>query len=654
MAVSKTITPSKPKPTPEQLEAQGWVSRYGIWWPPIWKMRNMSYPKQWVEAQPVEMVEAWHDFYIEREMLTNVDLIKHPKNLGKPFHFKRIVSIIFGREECQYKFLWNPCAERMVDYYCQYEFLGVAGHASSSKSQTGAMWGLMHFILDPEHTKVFVTSTTLEESKQRIWGVIEKYWREMCIFFGGEQNMPGKLVSSRGMIRANVNGVPSQLSGIALIAGGKGQDGKASTKIGFKAKKLIMIADELPLLTEEFYKAAIGNLKSNPYFQMIGIGNPTSYFDPFGTFTEPKAGWNSVDENSDGWETKEGYCIRFDGEKSPNVLAGREIYPGLLTLTRLLEYQELLGKTSGEYYRMVKGFYSPTGELDCIYSLPFIHTHAATLSPTNLGWWVSKPEDILSLDPAFTYGGDKAVATRGKVGMAQPPHSKHPLLMVEVVQQYSLAEDVMNKTLDRNEQIVLQFAKIAKEHKIPAKNIGIDATGGGAVFATLLAQNADIGKGFLNVRFSESPTENRVSHLDNRTGKERYSNRVSELWYVGRELIQSGQFKIGNIPDMLKELCSRTYKNVAGKVKVESKDDMKSRIKRSPDFADSALILLDLARQRFGLNANKNPKTQMRELTALEKALGVTNMDLMRKPAHTPPPEPVPTLSYSSAPAWGE
>jgi len=555
-------------------------------------------PLRDVKGNPVGPKPDWQ---IEIEVLRLYDSLKAQGAAGMmPWeeHFKRLVTIIWGRPECTYKFTWNPIADKCVKAARQWKFLGLAGHASSGKSQVGAIWAIVHFLLDPEHTKVFITSTTLEESRMRIWGVIEKYWEELVKFMG-PFGVPGKMVSSRGKIRYNTADEKSELSGLALIAGGKGQDSEASTKIGFKAKKVILIGDELPLLTHKLYEAAKGNLFSNPDFQFIGIGNLTSIFDPFGIFTEPKDGWDSITEEMPGWETKLGYCLRFDGEKSPNVLAGKELYPGLLTLEKVMAYREMLGEKSAEYYRMVKSFPSPTGLVGSIYEAAELTASMAARPVNN---WLEAPTPIAFLDPAFSHGGDEASARFAKVGTVNDNGKIKKVVESTDVMNLLLRVDAKHKTKDRNEQLADLFIEECEKRGVAIPDRGIDSTGGGDPFSTILAMK--MGQGFQMIGFGGAPSDKPVSSTDRRTGKERFVNRVSELWYVGKELNKDGQLKGLDAATMM-EMCARTYEEQGGKVRVEEKKKMKERTNgRSPDKADSWMGVIEIARRRHGLSSS--------------------------------------------------
>ncbi len=522
-------------------------------------------------------------------------------------HIKRVQSILETGEDVFYD-LQVP-----VEHHY---FAEGAIHHNSGKSQFGAIWALANFFIggkepipegskkvpkwDPYFFKAFITSTTLDESRGRIWGVVETYWKEACKFFGGEANMPGKLITSRGKIvgKDRQTGKWSDLSGLALIAGGKGHDAEAASKIGFKAPRMIMIADELPMLTHGLYASA-SNLAANDDFQMIGIGNPDSIFDPFGLFITPIDGWSTVDENSEGWKTEiGGYCIRFDGHSSPNVLEGKRIFPGLLTKEMVDAFRERLGPNSAGYWRMVRGFISPTGSIDSIYTEQEI---VAKMAAKKCMSWVDTPVKISFLDPAFSHGGDRAAYRVMRVGKIKLPDGRMISAIENIhVEDLMLRVDAKHKTKDRNTQLVEFFLAENKARGVTNSRSGLDSTGGGDALYTIITMLG--GEGFHAVSFAGAASDMPVSSTDKRPGKDRYANKVSELWYVGKDLLQSSQL-YGLDSETMKEMTARTYKGTGEKekVRVEPKAEMKKRTSgTSPDFADSLFGAIEIAR-RIGL-----------------------------------------------------
>jgi hypothetical protein len=110
------------------------------------------------------------------------------------------------------------------------------------------------------------------------------------------------------------------------------------------------------------------------------------------------------------------------------------------------------------------------------------------------------------------------------------------------------------------------------------------------------------------------------------TGEELYTNRVSELWFVGKELMRTHQVS-GINSDLAQEMCARNYdliKSSSLKVKIESKGEFKSRFGRSPDLADAAFLALDCARQRLGLVAVDPPKAS--ESTSYKRPISIKSL----------------------------
>lgn len=590
---------------PRATDPPGRIRRYGRLWKPLHKLAGAD--PRFIAKVPEDIKAKWYDYFIEWHALQLKEEL--PGYLGFEEHFMNLTNIVWADPEWEFSWEWNPNAVRMLFAATQHKFLGIAGAASTGKSMFGMLWGLTNWILNPEVTKVFITSTTLEDSRGRIWGDLERYWNKFCEFFGGMPELvPGELVSSKGFIRAKIlnekTGVveKSQKAGIALIAGAKGQDKNSAKKIGFKSNRIILIADELPLLSHDLYKACV-NLSSNPDFQFIGIGNPTSKYDPFGSFVDPVDGWISINENSDQWNIKlGGICLRFDGKKSPNVLAGRAVWKNILTLEKWDEYVEKWGEDSMEFWQMVRGFFSPVGAKDAIYcENDFDKYHAKRVVKE----WVSVPQRVASLDPAFTHDGDRAVGTFGLVGLAQfDQWGKDVRVTLQVTHQVDYNKQI-SKDENKAEEVVRLFAADIERLQIHPTNVAMDTSGGGAALVPLLALK--IGNKFHQVNFGGAPSDMPVNRSDAKAGDEKFANHVTELWMIGREIMRRCQFA-GLTDDIITELCSRTYRLLEkGKSCVESKKQMKNDGKRSPDFADSWVVLVDLCRAFHNLISTEKP-----------------------------------------------
>ena len=516
----------------------------------------------------------------------------HELVAAKEYYFWRACDVLWNRPDLpEPLMLRNPWAAQIVRAALENKFLAVGGAASSSKSHTMAAWGIINCLSQPKDTLVLMTSTTLREARKRIWGSVISLLAVI-------EDMPFRIRDSIGNVAyVNDKGTLLEKSGLSLIAAEKSRTREAVGKfIGIKNRRVIVIGDELSELSEAIVHAGLTNLSANPEFSMIGMSNPSSKFDAFGVWSEPEDGWDSVDTNvDDGWRTKwGGKYIRLDGERSPNILAGEVIYPFLPRADQIQEKRDLLGPNSRGYMRMVRAVFYDADEDEGIYS----ETEITRSGCMNGVKWGSKPTKVAGLDPAFTNGGDRTILYTGYVGVDDSGQ-----YVFELGKYFQLNDDATNKAIPRSYQIVQQIKKICEKEGIAPDDLAVDATGAGASFCDVLA--GEWSSRILRVIFGGKPSDKRVSVNSQMTGLEMYTNRVSELWFVGKELMRTRQF-FGVDSDLAQEIVGRTYEMVKTgslKVRIESKPEFKQRIGKSPDLADAAFLALDCARQRHGLIA---------------------------------------------------
>ena len=483
------------------------------------------------------------------------------------------------------KFIRHPWAEKMTEKACEYQYLGISGAGSTGKSDWGAMWGIINWFSDPEKTKVLVTSTTMKDAQKRIWGSIRDY------YYGAKERLPGKYVHSFGQIRTSEKAsdpTASDKAGIELIPCSQSKEAQAIGRlIGMKAPRLIIIADELPELTDSILEAVETNLSMNPVFQMIGLGNHVSWLDPFGKFIQPEAGINSVTVEDEEWKTQRGWCLHFDGTKSPNFDYEKDVFP-IYGRKQKREHDKLPATSIG-YWRFCRSFPPQDSESGQIYSEIEIISNGGVSIPH----WKGPVVKLAALDPAFTNGGDRCYGIQGVLG-----ETVEGKMTLAVTLTKEFHEDVTDKTVPRNFQLARQFIQWCKETGVQPEDVGVDSTGGGIPFSEILMQ--EWSPRINRIQFGGAASDLPASATDPTPGREAYSNRVSELWYQGVYYIRASQ--IAHLPrEIVREMCARRYQHVKGattKIKVEAKEEMKRRLKVSPDAADSFFILLEVARIR--------------------------------------------------------
>jgi hypothetical protein len=116
-----------------------------------------------------------------------------------------------------------------------------------------------------------------------------------------------------------------------------------------------------------------------------------------------------------------------------------------------------------------------------------------------------------------------------------------------------------------------------------ATSCKVDAIGVGAGLVGELRNRADTrGCRIVGVKASNSPS------------RSEFANTRAEYWWMARVLSEKGEWDLSqmeNADNTIAQLCNPRYSlNLAGKILIEKKEDIKDRLGRSPDNAE-ALIL---------------------------------------------------------------
>ena len=158
-----------------------------------------------------------------------VELLCFREKVGaeKERHFWNVCGMLWGDKNERKKFWWHPWAGQMVAAGCAEKYVGLSSCASGGKTDFLAVWGIVNWLAAPANTLVLITSTSLKESRQRVWGSVLEY------FLASASPLPGKILDSFGMIRTVFpNERFSDKCGIHLITGEKSKERENIGKIG--------------------------------------------------------------------------------------------------------------------------------------------------------------------------------------------------------------------------------------------------------------------------------------------------------------------------------------------------------------------------------------------------------------------------------------
>lgn len=518
-------------------------------------------------------------------------LTKESGGLGKYQHYKNIVEALWPWKEKERKgFCWHPWAEDMGRALCENNYVGFAGNASSGKSDALAIWSIVNWLAMPLHTLVLVTSTNVRDAKKRIWGAVQRYYYSLP-----QNALPGKITDSPtpAINTVSPDGKRYDQAGIFLIPSDKTKSNEVSGKMqGMKNDRVFLVADELSELSTVLIGSVKENLVNNPNFHMSAASNPASYLDPFGKFSEPKHGWDSISVNDTEWETHEGACLHFDSLKNPNYLEGRNLWPiqGYEKVERALQLFEDKKMGVLEWWRMYRGFWSPIGFEDSIYN----EAEILRFKGAEKAVWYGGFKTVGGCDPSFTSGGDRCIIQFINYGL-----NTDKVNIIEFVEIVPIIEDMDDKETPRTFQIVRKIIEECKKRGVQPADLAVDSTGAGSPFCDALEK--EWGGRVYRVTFGGKASEKPMSKLNTEESQTRYANKVTEIWFAGVEFLRAGQVR-GMSADLIREATARKYETIKGvgmKLQVEPKKDMKARVGFSPDIADAAFIGVLLCRDKL-------------------------------------------------------
>lgn len=324
---------------------------------------------------------------------------------------------------------------------------------------------------------------------------------------------------------------------------------------GFHEENILVVVDEAAGVPEEIFEAIEGVLTSRNA-RLLLLGNPTN---TQGTFYKAFKG--------DGWKT-----ISISAFDTPNFtefgiteedvasgkweqkITGPLPNPKLITPEWVADKYRRWGPTSPAYSARVLGQFSEDGE-DTLIPLAWVEAAMERWHDAEEGDEVEIGVDVAR------FGSDKTI-------IAVRYGSK-----VTEITEYS-QQDTM--------ETVGRVMEARRTHRPSA--IKVDVIGLGAGVVDRLKEQ-DVNVTGINVAEKANDPESFV-------------NLRSELWWNLRErldpnpLVNPNPISLPQIDDLLADLSGIKYKiDSRGRIAVESKDDMKKRLGRSPDYGDAICLL---------------------------------------------------------------
>src|SRR6478736_1903644 len=505
------------------------------------------------------------------------------KETGKSreHHLRKAFEIVWP------KFQWNQWCELMIWAWCNYRIICVIGHSRASKTFFFAHLSLLDYLCSPHNTATTMTTTKFDALKTRMWGDIMLAIESIGhpVLQGGIQNL-FKITNTSNELKfasssASHGDDKFMIQGVATDSADK----SAGKIRGQHSDRRRIFVDEAQDVASAIYMA-FANATSAPDFTGVLLTNPVEKLSDFGNWCKPKEGWGSVHDSDLVWETETpgGICLHFDGLQSPNVKANKTLFPFLLTQDYINFIRDKFGEGSIEWWCFIRGFFPPDGTVAKV-------CPSATLAEAQKAIQFDyPPTPCASLDPAYEY--DDPVLTFFLLGRTR---EGLPCASGKRQVRIKLSE---SKTMTKDRQLANETMRLCKEENVIPENFICDTTGNGrSVFALLFES---WGPKIQKVEYGGAATDRPMMLNDPKPANEQVKYFVAELWFRASFMAAGGMLRgFNNLdPKTIEDLSSRRYtikQDGERKVMVvETKDEMKKRLGRSPDYGDSTVQMAEL------------------------------------------------------------
>lgn len=508
---------------------------------------------------------------------------------------------------------WNEGL--IIPELCRGGMLALYGPGSAGKSHEPSDFALTMFWAFPRGFTCICSTTTNDMLDFRIFGQMKLRFRE------AKENipwLPGHVVGSKHMIVSDGRDVEERdfrdgIKGVACIQGGVWKG--LGNYVGIKNTIMMQIADECHLMGEGFLRAA-ANLKLNPKFFGVYIGNLNALDTPLGEAAEPELGWDSIGdtEKSRCYKTKylNGRAIQLIGTDSPNFdyPPGQEPFKRLIGREKIKEAEHDYGKDTPLFNMFAKGKI-PRDTMENRVVTELICEKFDAFEPVI---WGSDPTvKIYCADISYTIEhGDRTCGMPLEFGKDVTGEWKIAPMDKPLIYSLSPQKDAGTP----EEQIAMQMKDQCSRYGIEPSHVFYDGTGRSSFTSAIMRKwstlvnavefggPATTRPNFMGRKYKDNNERKGTKKGELMPCNEVFGKLVTEFWFASRYAIEASQIR-GLHREIVKDGHRRIWilgKN--NKMDVEPKKEMKERTGRSPDLYDMFVVGIEGAR-RLGFPLGK-------------------------------------------------
>ena len=369
-------------------------------------------------------------------------------------------------------------------------------------------------------------------------------WKEIGKLYGRFNK--GELTS----LKLRMNSGKDDWLAVGFVAG-VGSAEESSTKAqGFHATHMLFILEETPGINPAVITAFQNTCTSN-HNLILALGNPDHQLDELHKFC--------MQDNVEH--------IRISAYDHPNVVLNNPLFiPGAASIEGINRMLSRYGKENPLFLSRAKGI-SPAQSIDSLINIKWVRdAEQIPEGYTPIG------QKALGVDVANSEAGDKACIAQG-IGNC--------LTMIKDFQCPDATQ------LGKRDVMAL-----IRSENIPADRVGVDGVGVGAATVNGLKE--------LNIKVVD--LQGGSAPVVDTSRAEQFNNLRSQMYWQMREDLREGKvfFAIRD-EELIAELTTPKWEIKSGKIAIESKEEIKKRLGRSPNKAD-AVVYWNWVRQNIAKN----------------------------------------------------
>ena len=404
--------------------------------------------------------------------------------------------------------------------------VGVEAGTGTNKTYTAAAI-VLWFLACFEGAYVLTLAPKEKQLKLHLWKEIGRLWPRF------HEHFP--LAEKLGL-QIRMRPLDDSWTAVGFTAGVGAEEEAATRAAGFHAEHMLFITEETPGIHMAVMNA-IENTRTAPHNLHLALGNPDHQQDELHKFCiKPTT-----------------VHVRISALDHPNlVLKDPNIIPGAASVVSVKKRGQNYGEASRLYISRVRGI-CPAEDAESLIAWSWC-VAARDREPSE----VETGAGAMGVDVANSPNGDKASIAYGEGAR-----------LLEVL-SWACPD---SNAFGRNQVVTLM-----KQYKVDQSRVGVDNIGVGAGTVNELFR---LGYMIQSLMGSASA----IMSED----EEEFFNLRSQMWWQMRLDLQHGLIVLPDDEELFQDLTTPKWKPRNGRIWIESKEDLKGRLRRSPDKGDAAV-----------------------------------------------------------------